>query len=233
MKDVLHGAAATVDPAPAQGTEPPVATDTPPDAPATSEAPESLTMPELVHRLHDGRIPAEELPADIRQACVAYLTDEGYSTSEIAQVMHVCERTIRRDRAAARAERILQPSLELGDQLLGEFADITHACVRRLTRLANDHNTPPIARLRAEEAMTRVYQRFIDTTHRLRYLATGGRRLQALYLKDHPEANPLYELEQLMSSCGGAKPAQPEPEVRRFNPIGDDQDEEDDGDSDR
>ncbi len=114
---------------------------------------------------------------ETRQRCVDHLTHEGFSTTEIAELMKISVRTVRRDRSAIRKDHALTPDLALGDELLGEFQRLILASIQRLVRLAHDVNTPPFARLWAEEAIVRNYQRLIDTAHRMNYLADGSRRL--------------------------------------------------------
>jgi hypothetical protein len=46
--------------------------------------------------------------------------------------------------------------------------------------MAADHSTPPYARLWAEDAIGRTYQRFIETVRRLQYIDTGRLRLMDL-----------------------------------------------------
>ena len=113
----------------------------------------------------------------MRQQCVGHLTLEGFTSGEIAQLMRISERTVRRDRAAVRQTDALAPARSLGDELLGEFQRLTLASVQRLTRLARDPEAPHYARMWAEESIVRIYQRFIDTAHRLRYIEDGRARL--------------------------------------------------------
>src|SRR5438094_903153 len=54
----------------------------------------------LLHDLHDGRAEVGDLGPERRQECVAHLTLEGFSATEIAQFMRMGERSVHRDRAA-------------------------------------------------------------------------------------------------------------------------------------
>lgn len=141
----------------------------------------------IVERIHAGSLAAESLPAEVRRRCVSQLTAEGFSGTEIAALLHMGERTVRRDRAALRKEEALAPSRFLGDELLGEFQRIALASVQRLTRMAHANDVPPYARLWAEEAMNRIYQRFLETTHRLDYFYGGRARLHHEWYCDPQE----------------------------------------------
>ncbi|MEE9211786.1 MAG: hypothetical protein V3U29_03940, partial [Phycisphaeraceae bacterium] len=76
-----------------------------------------------------------------------------------------------------RRDHAVSPDLALGDELLGEFQRIILASIQRLVRLTREPDTPAYARLWAEEAIVRMYQRLIDTAHRLHYVADGRGRL--------------------------------------------------------
>lgn len=146
-----------------------------------------LSAAELVARLHDGRLRPGDLSASQRQQCVDYLTFEGFSSSDIAQLMHICERTVRRDRAAVRRENAIHPDLNLGDELLGEFQQVVMCANQRLIRLVRDERIAPNSRLWAESVIVQNFQRFIETTHRLHYMADGKKRLDQLVAQDPTE----------------------------------------------
>ena len=137
-----------------------------------------LLITEMIERIHAGRLNVSDLAVNVRQQCVGHLVLEGFTTTEIAQLLRMSERTVTRDRAAVRRDDALAPDSRLGDQLLGEFERISQSSVQRLTRLAQDTQNPAYARLWAEEAIVRIYQRLIDTVHRLHYFEDGKGRLE-------------------------------------------------------
>ncbi|MEX0887334.1 MAG: HTH domain-containing protein [Phycisphaeraceae bacterium] len=132
---------------------------------------------EVVRLLHEGRLKVGDIDLEVRRACVEHLGLEGFSTGEIAQLLGMNERTVRRDREALRRSGAIEPSPGLGDELLGEFERVVMCSAQRLARLARDPEAPPYARLWAEEAIVKNYQRFIQTAHRMGYVEEGRRRL--------------------------------------------------------
>ena len=148
---------------------------------------DNRTVTELVAAINDGQVSPESLPMAKRQQCVDRLTLDGFSNSDIAELMHISERTVRRDRAAIRRDHAVEPDRRLGDELMGEFQRLILASVQRLVRLANDPQTPAYARLWVEEAIVRNYQRLIDTAHRLHYFENGAQRLREVRLLDPAE----------------------------------------------
>lgn len=136
--------------------------------------------PSVIRDLGNAGRSADTLPVPVRQRLVAHLEDEGFTVGDTAHLLSISERTVARDRAAVRAEGKLTPSLALGDELLGQLERATGHAVRRLTRLANDRDAPPYARLWAEDAIGRAWQRLIDTAHKLGYFPSGHGRVTHL-----------------------------------------------------
>lgn len=139
-----------------------------------------LTVTELINRVIEGSIPPESVSAERRRECLAVLIEEGYTTSQLAQVFRVADRTIRRDRVELRREQSLEPSLTLSDELLGEFREQTMATIQRLRRLTRDEKAPATIRFRAEEAVSRVYERFLQMAVELGYVRSAQPRLSRM-----------------------------------------------------
>jgi len=169
------------------------------------EAEPALQMSDLVRKIHDGVIAADSLSAQVRQSCVEHLSLEGFSTEDIADLLHISSRTVRRDRLAIRQHNALTPTLELGDELLGEYQAHTLASIRRLIRQCNDPNHPPYARLWAEEAIGRLYHQFIKLVHNIKFIKDGSARINELEKerKSKLPKSPMEEqLEKLMNRRG-------------------------------
>ena len=97
------------------------------------------------------------------------------------------ERTFRRDRAAFRRADACAPDRLLGDELLGEYHAYTLGAITRLVRLARAADTPHYARLWAEEAISRMYDRLIQTARRMGYFPAGQARLEQQAATDPAE----------------------------------------------
>lgn len=171
MTQPTHCTAVIEPPQPA-GLPEPAASDHGRDARATEAA------DDLVQRLREGQVSPEGLSNEQRVEWVDLLTTQGYSSSEIAALLRIGERTVRRDRAAIRREGALTPHLALGDEMLGEYQRFTLGAMRRLAKLCRDPSAKPEVRLKSEEVCSRVYQRFIETARRMEYIEGGGRRLR-------------------------------------------------------
>lgn len=132
---------------------------------------------ELVRQLHEGVLTVTALTVDERRLVVAHLTEQAFTNAEIADVMGVSIRTIRRDRAALRAEHRVSPGPELGDELLGEYERIIMAGIARLTRFARDSTNPAHTRVWAEREIIEAYHRYIEMARRMKYIEEGTGRI--------------------------------------------------------
>lgn len=148
------------------------------DAPLAPPATETADIAQLIQQVHAGNVDAATLTIEVRRQCVACLTTDGFSSLDIAQLLRLPERTIRRDRAANRQDEAISPSLTLGDELLGEFQRFTLASIQRLTRLCRNEEIAPYARLWAEESISRIYRRFLDAARLLHHVDNTDRRLR-------------------------------------------------------
>jgi len=167
------------------------ARDTSTESPMDAEELTPTDVAKLVEQLHDGQVTAAALPVEVRRRCVEQLSEQALTSGEIAELMRTSERTVRRDRAIARRADGVPPSRELGDELLGEFERIATGSVARLTRLVREAECPPYARLWAEEAMVRIYFRYIEMARRMKYTEEGTRRISQAIEDDPAEGHRL------------------------------------------
>ncbi len=128
---------------------------------------------ELMRDVQSGAVDPRNIGPDDRRACVAYLTAEGYTVPEIAQVLKTCDRTVHRDREKVRAENALRPSAGLVTQLVGQLSAEAMTAVQRLRRIGRDKDAPHSARVDAERGAWLVYREFVQSMQRLGYLPTA------------------------------------------------------------
>jgi hypothetical protein len=151
----------------------------------------SRTTLQWLRMVHTGEVVPSDIPPEVRRECIEQLTLQGFSAADIAEMFHISERTVRREREAVRNESTIAPDLQLGDRLLGEYERWTLASLQRLARLAHDASAPAYARLWAEEALSRNYQRLIQTADKLGYIEHGDKRRTDLRLAAKDIATPV------------------------------------------
>ena len=75
----------------------------------------------IIQDIKSGIIDPKGLDKEMRKQCVEILMLEGYSVSQIAQVVDRAEKTIRRDIAQIRERNSLNPSVDLAKRLIGDL----------------------------------------------------------------------------------------------------------------
>ena len=124
----------------------------------------------LIQRLKDGSLSPATLTKDQRQQCVEVLLVEGYSLSQIAQLIDRSEKTIKRDLIEIRQRNALAPSPELAKQLIGNFLIKVEAHQTRLMRLARGTDGSVAERAQAEYSAWRVLKESMEVLQTLGYL---------------------------------------------------------------
>lgn len=125
---------------------------------------------ELIREIQAGALDPRQIGAEDRRVCVAYLTAEGYSVPEIAQILRASDRTVHRDRERVRSENALRPSESLITTLVGQLSSEAATAVQRLRRLGREKEAPLSARVEAERAAWSVFREFVQSMQRLGYL---------------------------------------------------------------
>jgi hypothetical protein len=130
----------------------------------------------LIQALKDGRTDPKTLSKDLRQRCVEVFLGEGYSVSNMAQVLKKSEKTIKRDVNEIRERNALSPDVDLAKQIIGDFVWSARVHRNHLMRLARGKDGSVGERAQAE------YYAYIA-------LADCVSKLQSLgYLPSAPQA---------------------------------------------
>ncbi len=137
-----------------------------------NETPDQTDKPVLtiIQRLKDKSLSPEALTKTERQQCVEALLFEGYSSSQIAQLVDRNEKTIKRDLVYIRQRNALTPSPDLSRQLIGNFLIKVEAHQTRLMRLARGSDGSVGERAQAEYSAWRVLKESMELLQTLGYL---------------------------------------------------------------
>ncbi|PCI11631.1 hypothetical protein COB72_00335 [bacterium] len=101
------------------------------------------TTTQLLRDLKAGKIVGKGVPIESRRECVQWLSLEGLSNAEIADLFQMCEKTIRRDIAELRRKNAIYPSQTLAAEMLGEYQLQIQASIKRLRRVCRDSRANP------------------------------------------------------------------------------------------
>jgi len=154
---------------------------------------------DLIGKLKEGEIRGRTLSAPDRRRCVEYLTGEGLSIPEIAQLLGRTERTIQRDRAFIRTQNALSVTPGLANELAGEMWREARGCTERMRRAARDREAAPSERIDAEKACFDITARSIELLQSLGFLprSSGASEPGSLHLAQEAPAELLAELARM------------------------------------
>jgi len=134
---------------------------------------------DLLSELKSGQLAADSLDAETRQSCVEYLATEGATNTEMAQLLGVSDRTIRRDREAIREVNALRIDEGFAEQIAGEFIAEARLSVSRIRRSLRDKEISASARIEGERAVIEILDRMIHRLQSLGFLPMATKHIRA------------------------------------------------------
>ncbi len=124
----------------------------------------------LIQRIKAGQVSSTSISAEQRKRCVEVLRAEGYGIAEIAQILHRCEKTIRRDIEQIREERALRGDPNLVPRLVGDMVGHAEVSIARLRRIARETSATALERATAEGMAWKVARDLTQLLQSLGYL---------------------------------------------------------------
>lgn len=169
---------------------------------------------ELLAKVRAGTLSGKMLGATERQSLVALLAADGLSGPEIAQILHVSDRTVERDRRDIRDRHALPRDPKLVEQMAGRLLAEAELSIQRIRRIAREREVDPSVKIDAEHRCFQIADSVVERLQKLGYLPTAAMRVQAdlthhaaeLPSSDDLE-NQLTGLRELVTSEGQADPA--------------------------
>jgi hypothetical protein len=152
--------------------------------------------------LQSGELSGSTLSTGDRRRVVEHLWAEGYSVTETAEIVRVCERTIHRDRACLKQANAIRPDPGFIPEMVGSLVRQAEQSVTRLRRLSRDKGAAASAKIEAELGCWSVSRELVSTLQSLGYLPSAPKVFQA-ELTHRVEEVPSYdELQQELARVG-------------------------------
>lgn len=124
----------------------------------------------LIQNIQSGVVDPRGLSKEERQQCIEVLYLEGYSVSELAQILNRNERTVKRDLDEIRRRTAIAPNAELAKQFVGEMVAVARLRQGRLERLAKTKDATVLEKGQAEYLAWKVQKEMIEKLQSLGYL---------------------------------------------------------------
>ena len=123
----------------------------------------------LIQEIKSGTTNPKLLPVELRQQIVETMILEGYTNSQIAQLLNRSEKTIQRDLKQIRAKNALSPSIDLAKQVIGELLMKARVHSSYLMRLARAKDGSISDKAQSEYLAWRVSKELIEKLQSLGY----------------------------------------------------------------
>lgn len=124
----------------------------------------------LIQQINSGEVNPKDLSPELRQQVVEVLTLEGYSVPQVAQIVQVSEKTVRRDLNVIKERNGLSPSVELTRRLVGDLVMKAEAHRSYLMRMARSREGSMAERSLTEFYAWKVQEALIQRLQLLGYL---------------------------------------------------------------
>ena len=125
---------------------------------------------QLLQDINSGIIDPKQLDKPSRQRCIELLIAEGYTYSQISQVLKISEKTISRDVKEIKARNELTPNIEFAKQFIGEVFQKAMNSHSFLIRLARSKDATNPEKIQAEFAAWRLLKELVERMQLLGYL---------------------------------------------------------------
>ncbi len=133
----------------------------------------------LIRAIKEGELAASSLAGPARRSCVEHLHAEGWGAVEIAELLSVSVRTIRRDIAELREEHNATSDPKFVARMVGMLMQEGEVARMRLRRLGRDKDSMPADRIAAERAAWEVVRDLVRTLQGLGFLPSAVTQVQA------------------------------------------------------
>ncbi len=145
----------------------------------TKEGPEGRpTVLALLRDIQSGATDPTAIPPETRLEMVAHLGSEGFSVPEIAEILRVNERTVKRDRSRARKSNALAPSPEFAGEMAGRLVHEAESSVVQIRRATRDSEATPADRIGGAQATWGVVRGLVESLQKMGILPTAPTHLR-------------------------------------------------------
>jgi len=158
----------------------------------------------LLQQIQSEAIDPRDINKDVRQQIVEALTCEGSSIPQIAQILKVSDKTIRRDLSDIKDRNAFSPSIEIAKRLIGDMKMKAEAHRSYLMRLARAQAASMSEKSLAEYYAWKVTKGLIEKLQSLGYLPSVPHRIAAdIYHHDEEDAQTIGELKDELTVLEG------------------------------
>ncbi len=124
----------------------------------------------LIQQIKDGTLNPKTLPREKRQWCVEFLSSEGYTEAQIAQVIMRAEKTVYRDLIEIQDRNAMTPDINSAKRIVGNMFQKAMTHHKYLMRLARNPDASNGEKTQSEFLAWRVLKEVVEKMQTLGYL---------------------------------------------------------------
>lgn len=158
---------------------------------------EDTPVLQILKQIRDGISDPKKLDSEIRQGCVEYLWYvEGRSVAEIAQILNVSDKTIRRDQDEIRKRNAQKPSADYTVKVFGELLEKATSAHENMMRLSRSSDASVQEKAQAGFYAWKMIQEQIEIAQSLGVAPTQAIKIEA-DIRQEDETTPAQLKEEL------------------------------------
>ena len=123
----------------------------------------------ILQKIKNGELDPKTVSMDLRKEFVGILRDEGYTTSQMAQIFEVTDRQIRRDVEWIKDKNSLTPSIKFAKETVGDMVKKAFVHHDYLVRLSNG-DISPADKIQARASAWHIIERLAEKLQTLGFL---------------------------------------------------------------
>ena len=140
---------------------------------------EPKNLLDLIAAIKQGSLDPSSLASEQRRDIVQHLGIEGFSAPEIAKILNVTDRTIRRDRDEIRKRCALEHDPEFVNKVAGHYLAEAEAGRSKIRRIARERDVTPGVRIEGERVCFDILDRVLHRLQSLGYLPIATQHISA------------------------------------------------------
>ena len=133
----------------------------------------------LLQKIQSGTLDPKLVRPIERRILVGFLMSDGYSATEIAQILKVSDRSVERDKKVIREENAIAPDPKLVEQMVGRLVFEAELSIQRIRKTTRDKDAPASVKIDAEHRCYQIVHDMVLSLQRLGYLPIATQRMQA------------------------------------------------------
>lgn len=137
------------------------------------------TVLRTIRGLKDGTVSPRGVRKEDRKLVVDFLTAQGQTMPEIAEIFGLSERTIYRDKEEVRSARALKADPELPGKLAGRLLHEADLAISNIRRALRGSEVPAAVRIDGEHRCYQIVSDMVQRMQSLGYAPTAAQKLEA------------------------------------------------------